>query len=361
MKQKQHQICAQCVMDTSDPDIRFDEKGVCNHCIEFQHIKNKYDSSKLENIFEKIKKSNHGGKYDCVIGLSGGVDSTYTALKTCELGLRPLAVHFDNGWNSELAVNNIENIVKKLGIDLHTHVVDWEEFKDLQLAFLKSGVPNTETPSDHGILATMYRAAAQYGIKWIISGGNIATEAIMPRSWEYNYHIDLKLLKKLHEKFGTKKLATYPTMGLTRYLYYKLMKRIHEFRLLNYIPYIKETAKKEISDKLGWRDYGGKHYESIFTRFHQSYLLPTRFGYDKRRPHLSTLICSGQLNKTQAEKELRQPLYDIKQLEEDKNYVKKKLGITEEEFEKMLTPSQDYKKYPSNRWLIDALYSIKRS
>lgn len=358
---KSYQVCVQCVMDTTDPDIKFNEQGVCNHCVEFQRIKQKYDPSKLEEIIKKIKRVNRNKKYDCVIGLSGGVDSTYTALKTCELGLRPLAVHFDNGWNSELAVNNIENIVKKLGIDLHTHVVDWEEFKDLQLAFLKSGVPNTETPSDHGILATMYRTAAQYGIKWIISGGNIATEAIMPRSWEYNYHIDLKLLKSLHKKFGTKKMKTYPTMGLTRYIYYKIIKKIHEFRLLNYISYEKEIAKKEISNKLGWRDYGGKHYESIFTRFHQSYLLPKRFGYDKRRPHLSTLICSGQLEKAQAEEELKKPLYDLKQLEEDKSYVQKKLEITEEEFEKILTPSQNYKKYPSNRRLINALYSIRRS
>ncbi|MBS1490482.1 MAG: N-acetyl sugar amidotransferase [Bacteroidetes bacterium] len=334
--------CTVSIMDNiADPDIRFDENGVCNYYHEYKAAeaanvwKGEEGSKKLEALIRQIKQRGNGKKYDCLIGLSGGVDSTYVAYLVKQHGLRPLAVHFDNGWNSELAVMNIENIVKKLNIDLYTLVVDWEEFKDIQLAYLKASVVDIEVVSDHAIFATMYKLAKEKKIGYILSGTNVVTEHIMPPGWLYS-KMDFANLKDIHRKFGTRKIRTYPTFDFKKYIYYSSLLRLIPISILNYIDYRKEEIKKIISRELNWRDYGGKHYESRFTKFYQAYILPEKFKIDKRKAHLSTLICSGQITRTQALDEMKKPLYDTAELKLDKEYVLKKLGLPEEEFENIM-------------------------
>lgn len=344
IKEGPYQICKRCIMDTTDPDIVFDKEGICNHCHHYDEADRKYVPkgeeaiSQLNKLVQSIKEDGKGKAYDCLIGLSGGVDSSYLAWLVKDLGLRPLAVHLDNGWNSELAVNNVENIVKKLDIDLFTIVIDWEEFRNLQLAYLRSSVVDLEVTSDHAIVATMYRLAKKHKIRNIISGTNVATESILPKAWYYRKKDDLTNLKDINRLFGQgNRIKTYPTMGYGRILYYNLVLKLKWVPLLNYIRYDKAEAKKLIQEKLGWRDYGGKHHESIITKFYQSHILPTKTGFDKRRAHLSNLVCSGQISREQALKEIEIPVYSSeKELKEEKEYVTKKLGITMEEMDDML-------------------------
>lgn len=349
-------------MDTTDLEIVFDEEGNCNHCNEYfekapsQTYQGKETDEQLARIVDKIKKDGKNSDYDAVVGISGGVDSTYVAYNAKKLGLRVLTVHFDNGWNSEQAVKNIENIVKTLGYDYQTNVVDWEEFKDLQIAFLKASVSNAEIPTDHAFLAAIYKICDQYNIKYTLSGSNFVTEGILPKSWGYNAK-DLSHLKGIQRKFGKVPLKTYPTLGLTKELYYTYYKRIGMIRLLNYVPYVKSDAMKVIQKELGWVYYGGKHYESVFTRFFQSYILPTKFNIDKRKAHLSTLICSGQITRDEALAEMEKPVYPPEKIEEDKEYVIKKLGLTEGEFnEIMKAPIKSYRDYPNSEQLIKMVY-----
>lgn len=359
-----YQVCKRCVMDTSDPKIEFDEEGICSHCHRYdtlaKPIVDRADAgaaaSDLARVVDAIRKAGCGKEYDCVIGLSGGVDSTYVALKVKEYGLRPLAVHFDSGWNSELAVNNIENIVKRLDIDLVTFVVDWEEMSDLQQAFFKAGVANCDTPTDHAFLAVLYDTAAKHGIRHVVTGTNFATEFILPSSWGYS-PADLTHLRAIHKRFGRRPLVTYPTLGFfARYFYYPVIKRLRTIRILNLMPYNKAAVKKTITEKLGWRDYGGKHYESIFTRFFQAYYLPVKFGYDKRRAHLSSLIVSGQMTREDALRELDAPTYPPERLAEDKEFVAKKIGLPLNEFDAIMSaPPHDFSEYPTEQWL----YRIK--
>lgn len=334
--------CAVTVMDNiADPDIHFDENGICNYFREYKEAEKANVFSgvegekKLNDIVQKIKRDGQGKKYDCLIGLSGGVDSTYVAYLVKKLGLRPLAVHLDNGWNSELAVSNIENIIRKLDIDLYTLVVNWEEFKDIQLAYLKASVVDIEVVSDHAIFATMYKLAKEQKIGYIISGTNIVTEQIMPPSWLYR-KMDFANLKDIHDTYGKLKLKTYPTFNFWKYVYYSGVLKLNPISVLNYVPYDKKEVKEVIKRELDWRDYGGKHYESVFTKFYQAYILPQKFKIDKRKAHLSTLICSGQLTKEEALKELEQPLYTEKELKQDKEYVVKKFGLTESEFDQIM-------------------------
>lgn len=357
---REYKICTHCVMDTSDPGISFDASGVCNHCrsyeVEAKPIVDRADSGQaapeLARVVAKIKAAGKGNEYDCLIGLSGGVDSSYVAAKVKELGLRPLAVHFDSGWNSELAVNNIENIVKRLDIDLYTYVCDWDEMRDLQLAFFKAGVANCDTPTDHAFLAVLYRVAAQHRIRHIVTGTNFATEAILPRAWGYS-PADLTHLRAIQRRFGTRKLKTYPTLGFFgRYFYYPVVHGLRTVRILNLMPYNKAQVKETIKQDLGWRDYGGKHYESIFTRFFQAYYLPHKFGYDKRRAHLSSLIVSGQMTREEALLELQQPTYPADKLATDKEFVAKKIGLSVAEFDRIVEqPPHDYSEYPTEEWL----------
>lgn len=352
-----YRICKKCIMDTSDPEILFDDDGVCSHCHHYEKVEKSMPSKDaLIPLIETIKKSGIGKKYDCIIGLSGGVDSSTIALLAKEHGLRPLAIHVDNGWNSELSVANIEKIVKKLNIDFRTYVIDWEEFKDIQIAFLMASEPNIEIPTDHAIVAALYKTAIEFDVKYILHGGNLKTEAIMPFSWGYDAK-DLKHLKAIHRLFGKKKLKTFPTLSIWHIFYCTLIKKIRYMGILNYIDYNKDKSKAILLDELGWKEYGKKHEESIFTRFFQNYILPEKFGIDKRRAHFSTLINSGQMTREHAMEEMKKPLYEYENAKRDeKEYVIKKLGLTNEEFENiMMLPPKSYKSYPNDDLFIKRL------
>lgn len=354
MENKQYQICSKCVMDTSDPNIDFDESGVCNHCREFEKVTSKRwfpnteGARKLETIYKKMKKENANKKYDCILGLSGGVDSSYLALKLYEAGIRPLVVHVDGGWNTELAVQNIENIVRYCGWHLHTIVIDWEEMKGLQLAYLKSGIANQDVPQDHAFFASLYHFATDYKVKYVISGGNLATESIFPKGWHWSA-MDADNLHAIHKRFGTKKLKKYKTIGFYElYFYYPFLKGMKTIRPLNFMPYVKSAALQELKDKVNYKEYDRKHGESVFTKFFQNYWLPAKYGYDKRKPHLSSLIVANQMTRDEAIKELEKPLYDERELKADKEYIAKKLGVTDSEFEQILNmPPHTYSDFPN--------------
>lgn len=338
---KAYRVCTRCVMDTSDPEIEFDHDGVCNHCREFEQstskrwFPNEEGARLLAERLDLIKEKGKGKEYDCIIGLSGGVDSSYLALKAREWGLRPLVVHVDAGWNSELAVSNIEAIIRHCNYDLHTIVVDWEEMRELQLSYLKSGLANQDVPQDHVFFASLYDYAVRNKVNYILSGGNIATEAIAPASWEGSA-MDAVSLKTIQRKFGTRKLRSYQTISpLQYYLIYPFFYGMRTVRPLNFMPYNKDMAISALAE-IGWRPYGRKHGESRFTKFFQNYYLPEKFGYDKRRPHLSSLIVSGQMTRDEAMRILAEPLYDPAELASDLAFFCKKLGITEDELRELM-------------------------
>jgi len=354
-------------MDTSDSEIRFDRQGVCNHCttaierMRNQLLPHEEREHALSILVDRIKIEGRGKDYDCIIGVSGGVDSTATAYWVKKMGLRPLAVHFDNGWDSELAVDNIKKALDVLGIELYTHVVDWEEFRDLQLSFLKASVANCEIPTDHGITALLFRMASKERVRFILSGSNLVTESIMPISWGH-YNQDLKHLRAVHRRFGSKSLRTMPTISLPEYLTYVFVKRIRQIPFLNYLDYDKVKAKIMLAEELGWRDYGGKHYESVWTRFFQGYYLPQKFGFDKRRAHWSSMICSGQVTREQALAEMENPPYDAALLREDTQFVLKKFGLTSNAFAAILNaPPKQAKDYPNHRFLFHTLAPLKNA
>jgi len=359
MMNSAYKICTRCVMDTTDAEIVFDSNGVCNHCANFEkNIKpnwfpNKDGENRLKEIIAQIKRDGKDNEYDSIIGLSGGVDSSYLAYKTVELGLRPLAVHVDAGWNTELAVNNIENLVKKLNIDLYTFVVNWEEMQDLQVAYFRASVANLDVPQDHAFFAALYNYAIKNKIKYVLSGSNYATESILPKSWGYSA-MDLRNLMSIHQRFGKKKLRTYPKVNFFQYhLYYPYIKKMCVVRPLNYMPYDREGAIKILQEKFNWSNYGDKHHESRFTKLFQSYYLPKKFGYDKRKAHLSSLIVSGLISRDEALNELEKPLYDKEELRRDRLFVIKKLGLTEQEFDELIKqPNHSYKDYPNNEWIF---------
>jgi N-acetyl sugar amidotransferase len=331
--------CSRTVMDTiSDPFISFDDNGECNYSHEYDEAAKLklYPSplreQRLASLVSQIRSNGKGKKYDCVTGVSGGVDSTYLLYKARELGLNPLVVHFDNGWNSELAVGNIENCIKKLGFDLFTVVVDWNEFRDLQLSYFKANVVDIEAITDHAILASLYKAAIQNNVPFILSGNNHVTEGILPRYWIHN-KADSTNIKAIHRQHGSVSLKSFPLLSPLAKRYNDMVRNISVLEILNYFDYNKDAVKKTIVEELGWRDYGGKHYESVFTRFYQGYILPLKFGIDKRKAHLSSLVCSGQITRQQALDALDKPMYDDKQLEMDKQFVLKKLGFSETEFD----------------------------
>jgi len=357
-----YQQCNRCVMDTSDPEITFDENGYCIHCINyFENLskltyQGKTSDKQLAEIVQKIKASGKNKKYDCIIGVSGGIDSSYVAYLTKKLGLKPLAVHLDNGWNSELAVNNIEKILNQLGIDLYTYVLDWEEFKDLQLSFLKASTPEIETPTDMAIPAVLHKLAAKHNVKYIISGGNYATEGILPKSWHYDRKDD-KFLKAIQKQFGTKKLSTFPTFGFIKEIYYKFFKGIRFVYILNYTPFSKKDAMELLEKELNWKYYGGKHYESSYTKLVQSYILPEKFNIDYRRSTFSTQICAGEILRDEAVDGLKEKPYVNINIEEETAYLCKKLEISIEEFNSIMSsPPKSYKDYPNDQRLLEFLY-----
>lgn len=330
-------------MDTTDPDIWFDENGISSHALNYDETYSAIVDSaqagerleQLDDLVARIKASGKGKRYDCIIGISGGVDSTYLIMKAVRLGLRPLAVHFDSGWNSELAVSNIANLVETLGVDLYTHVVDWREMRDLQLSFFKASVANCDIPTDHAFGWVAFQQAKKYGVKYILSGSNLVSESILPQSWGYNSD-DAVHLKDIQRRFGTVKLKTYPIMGFyKRHIWYPLVRGIKTVQPLNYLPYHYAEAKAQIASEVGWRDYGGKHYESVFTRYFQGYYLPSKFGFDKRKAHLSSLILSHEITRDEALKQMESTNYPEELRKQDHDFIAKKLGVSTQELEEI--------------------------
>jgi N-acetyl sugar amidotransferase len=335
--------CSISVMDNiADPDITFDEKGICSYYNEYLEnekefvIKGEAGLIKFQELISKIKSVGKNKKYDCITGVSGGVDSSYTVFLAKKWGLRPLLVHFDNGWNTETSVENIRKLVEYTGFDLYTLVVDWTEFSDLQRSYLKASVVDIEVPTDHAISGTLQKLAAKYNVKYILSGNNVSTEAILPKSWIFNKSDHTNLLN-IHKKFGTIPIKSYPIYGVKEEYYYGHFKGIQTIKPLNYLDFKYEEAKNEIINSFGWKDYGGKHYESYFTKFYQAYILPEKFNIDKRKAHLSNLIFSGQITKNEALVILDTPLYANDQLKKNEtDFVLKKLGLSQTEFEELL-------------------------
>lgn len=338
-----YQRCTNCVMDTSDSAITFDEHGVCDFCNDFyQNIQPSWqdklkDPDLLRRTAEQIKAASKGRKYDCIIGMSGGVDSSYLCYVAKELmGLNPLVYSVDTGWNLNVAVENIERIVKALDLDMYTEVVDWNEMKDLQLAFFKSQVPYQDTPQDHAIFAGLYNYAVKHGIQYVLTGANSATECIRsPVEWVYMN--DLKMIRDIHHKFGTRPLKTFPLCGMVKYrVYYPIFKGMKRVAPLDMVEYNKEKVKLFLQERFGWQPYENKHYENVFTRFYEGYYLPHKFGYDKRKCYFSNEILAGTMTREEALAGLEQPPYDPQQMEEDKAYIAKKLGLTVEEFQTII-------------------------
>lgn len=361
-KERSYRMCVSCVMDTTDPGISFDATGRCSHCAGFETgirpywKPNEEGARLLERKIAQVKAAGVGQAYDCIIGVSGGVDSSYLAAKIVEWGLRPLAVHVDAGWNSELAVKNIELLVNKLGIDLVTHVVDWEDMKEMQLAFLRSHVANQDIPQDHAFFAALYGYATKAKIKYVFNGSNFATECILPQGWGYDA-MDAIHLKDIHRRFGTRKVDHYPVISFFQYfVYFPKILGMEIVDPLNYMPYSKDEAIAYLERELGWRYYGGKHYESRWTRFFQAYYLPQKFGYDKRKAHLSSLVVTGQMTRDEALTELEKPLYSDNELAEDKAFIAKKLGLTVEELDALVdAPPRHYAEFATHERLFKTM------
>jgi N-acetyl sugar amidotransferase len=354
-------------MDTTDSNIIFDEYGICDHCNTFKSkiepfwLTNQNSKLQLEEIVSKIKMESKDKDFDCLMGMSGGIDSSFLLYKmVTEFGLRPLVFHVDAGWNSQIAVNNIERLVDGLGLDLYTEVINWEEMKDLQLSFIKSGVPHIDVPQDHAFFATMYKFASKYKIKTILTGGNYSTECVRnPLEWMY-YQSDSIQLRDIHKIFGAGQLKDYP---VTNILWHKIwlpyFKGIKLIRPLDYIPYNKENAMQILVDKFGYQKYPQKHFESRFTRFYEGYWLPQRFGYDTRRVQYSSLILTNQMTRDEALESLNIPAYSQDQVNEDFEYVSNKLGITKDElWEYFNAPKKTFRDYKSQQGIYNFGASI---
>lgn len=360
MSSKEYQVCSNCVMDTTDSLIQFDDRGYCDHCNNYYDniIPNwhpdEIGAEKLHEIVEQIKKEGKGKKFDCIIGISGGVDSSYLIYYAKEkLGLRPLAFAVDTGWNTKIAEENIRNIVNGLGLDLYTETVNWDEMKDLQLAYFKSQVPYQDTPQDHVIFAALYNYAVRNGIKYVLTGGNYSTECVRePNEWVYMN--DLLQIKDIHKRFGTVPLKTLPLCSMFKYrLYYRYFKGMKVVKPLDLIQYKKKDVIKELKERFGWQPYANKHFESIFTRFYEGYWLIKKFGYDKRRAHFSSLILTGQMTREEALDTLKQDPYSEEDALKDLGFIANKLDITEEEFiELMNGENKTYLDYKNNSRLI---------
>ena len=341
-------MCTRCILDSTIPNIHYDEKGVCNFCRMHDVLDQKYPLTeagrkKFELIIEGVKKNGQGKEYDCVVGISGGRDSSYTLYIAKKMGLRPIAVHFDNGWNTEISVRNIKNSTDKLEVDLHTHVADWEEFKDLQIAFLKASVSDVEVPTDFAIISVLYEVAKKYGIKNILIGHSFRTEGIAPLEWTY---IDARYIRSIYRMFGKKKkITSFPLMSMTQLIYYTFIVRMNFIHVPEFIEYEHDKVNKVLTEELGWQYYGGHHHESSYTEFIQSYLLPKKFNIDKRKLEFSALIRSGQMTRDDALNELKKP-YPYR--EELIPYVLNKMGLSQQEFKEILSaPPKSFHDYPS--------------
>lgn len=365
MNEREYQVCTNCVMDTTDSKIVFDEHGVCDYCNSYHHEllpsweAQLEDPEALSKLAEEIKAKGKNKPYDCILGLSGGTDSSYLAYVAKEvMGLRPLIYTVDTGWNLNVAVENIERLVKGLELDMVTEVIQWDEMRDLQLAFFKAGVPYQDLPQDHVIFAGLYNYAVKHKIKYVITGSNHATECIRPPI-EWVHLNDLRLIKDIHRRFGSVKLKTMPLTGMFKYrLYYEYIKGMKRVFPLDYMEYDKAKAETILFEKFGWEKYANKHYENIFTRFYEGYYLTTKFGFDKRKSYFSNMILTGQMTREEALQKLQEPPYEEKQMQEDLAYIAKKLGITKDAFEAMIQgDNKTYKDYKNQLSLIE--FAIK--
>ena len=354
-------ICTNCIMDTSDSNITFDARGWCDYCNNYHRNilpnwhPDERGAAEIGRVAERIRTEGKGKTHDCLIGISGGVDSSYvTYIAKEKLGLNPLLLHVDAGWNSQQAVNNIERLVEGLHLDLHTEVVDWLEMKDLQLAFFKAQVPHLDTPQDHAFFAGLYNFAAEHGFRYILTGANYSTECVRePLEWHY-HATDLRQLRDIHRQFGTRPLETFPTADIFTYkLYYRFVKGVRVVKPLNSVPYIKDAAMQELVDRFGWQRYTHKHHESRFTRFYEAYWLPSKFGFDKRRAHFSSLVLTGQMTRDEALARIAQPACDQETMTRDFEYVATKLGLSTEELRALHDgPNRSYRDYNNSMGLL---------
>jgi N-acetyl sugar amidotransferase len=366
---KQYQRCLNCIMDTTDSEIIFDDQGFCDHCNNFYNNilpnwnQGPEGETELMRIVNKIKEEGKDKDYDCLMGISGGVDSSYMAyIAKVKLGLRPLIFHIDAGWNSQQAVNNIEKIIDSLDLDLHTEVVNWEEMKDLQASFFKAQVCHVDTPQDHAFQAAMWNFAAKNGFKYILNGGNISSECVRePLEWHYHAS-DLRQIKDIHRKFGTRPLESFPLASIFKYrIYYKYVKGISVIKPLDYIPFVKEKAIKFLEKEFGWQRYAEKHYESRFTRFYEGYWMPKKFGFDIRLAHYSSLILTNQMTRDEALKKVALLSYNEEVIKEDFEYIATKLGFTIDEFKEiMIGKNKTFRDYKNSMGLIEMGIKVMR-
>lgn len=366
---QEYKICKRCIMDTtSDPNLILDENGVCNYCHAYDaaikkiEYKRKNGEVQLTDIFNKMKEDGKGKAYDCLLGISGGVDSSYMAYLAKEHGLRVLAVHVDAGWNSELAVQNIEKMCKKLDYDLHTVVVDWQTMKELQRAYMFSGLANLDVPQDHCFIAACAKMAKKFGIKYILNGNNWATEGILSTAYQYSNR-DWRNIKGVYQKCGRGKgnLRKYPHQNFWEmYFWYPLFHKVKVIFPLDYINYSKKMAIDILEREFDWKYYGGKHYESRFTKFFQEIYLPLKFGWDKRRDHISSLIVGGEMTREEGLQEIAISPSTESELEEERKYVLKKLDISDEEWNYIMTmPVKSEDDYPNDKKMIRFCMKIK--
>lgn len=360
---RSYQICTKTIMDTSDPNIIFDENGISDYYHNFHNsiLPNWHTDEnglkELSEIAEKIKKQGAGKDFDCIIGMSGGLDSSYVTYIAKEiLGLRPLIFHVDAGWNTQQAVGNIEKLIDGLGLDLYTEVINWEEMKDLQVAYFKSQIPNIDDPQDIAFFSTLYKFAKMNKIKYVLTGGNFSTECCRePEEWGAYPGIDKILIKDIHNNFGKTPLKTYPIVDILMYkLYYKYILGMEIVKPLNFIPYIKKDVEKLLKEKFGWQKFQHKHHESRFTRFYEDYWLPRKFGYEKRRAHFSSLILTNQMTRDEALERISKPEMDEQFLNQEFEYVANKLDLTVEELQTIFEgENKTYRDYKNKKSIID--------
>jgi len=357
-----YRVCSRCVMDTSDSKITFDAQGICDHCHAFdQDVRphwhpDERGRAEVSKVVAAIKEAGKDKPFDSILGMSGGLDSSYMLhLVVKEFGLRPLVFHVDGGWNSDIAVSNIQSLVGGLGLDLYTEVINWEEMRDLQLAFFKSGVSHLDIPQDHAFIATLYHFAHKHGIGWILNGGNISTECVRnPKDWLY-HGTDMAQIRDIHGQFGSRPLKTFPlSSALFHKFYLRYVRGVRVFKPLDLLPYTKDLAIETLQREYGWNPYPQKHFESRFTKFFEGYWLPTRFGYDTRRVQFSSLVLTEQMTRDEALKRLERPSYDPETIDDDFAYVASKLRIPVDELRRYHgMPKKSYRDYKNQEWLFD--------
>lgn len=362
MHNHDYRICTKCIMDTSDPHIHFDEQGVCDYCNNFENaIKPSWNTNdkgkaQLQQLAAKIKKEGEGKDFDCIIGLSGGLDSSYAAhIAVNKMGLKPLLYHVDAGWNTDQAVGNIEKLVDGLGLDLYTDVINWQEMKDLQLSFLKSGIPDQDLPQDAAFFSSLYKFARKNRIRYVITGANYSTECCRePEEWGGYPGIDKTLILNIHKKFGNKALKSFPLVDILIYkIIYQRLLGMQIVKPLNMVPFIKKDAEKELNELYGWLPFQHKHHESRFTRFYEDYWMPRKFDFHKRRAHFSSLIMTGQMTRDGALERISKPEMDEHFLKQEFEYVANKLGVSVKELQDIFeSENKTYRDYKNKRFLI---------